>query len=639
MIQFEIKYRDAAGRIGKIKTRHGDITTPTLLPVINPNKMTIKPDEIKELFGAEIVITNSYIIYKKRDLREKALSEGVHNLIDFDGAIMTDSGTFQSYVYGDIDVDFMDIVKFQRDIGSDIGTILDIFTTPDDDYDTAKSNMETTIERAKRSVDLKGNMYLASTIQGGIYPRLREENAKRTSKLDVDLFPIGGVVPLMENQRYRELVECIISTKKGLDPSKPVHLFGAGHPLLFPITVALGVDMVDSAAYAKYAKDRRLIFPWGTEKLDNLEELPCNCPICSKITAKELKKSNKEEQERLIALHNLYISFSEMRRVRESIRKGNLWELVEEKASLNPALFDGLRFLEKEENKKWLERFEPVSKKNALFYTGPHTVHRPVIYRYQMRLLERYKVQASKRAIVVPETDKPYMRYLMDVLKDLDGDLIVLSPIGPVPALLDEMYPIAQSIFPDYTDKDTSELSKKLMDELVRKYDIRISPDKKSGKKRDINMERVAYVIDMQFGKGTADVLLDKDVKIVTSKSTGKIRNVMCNGKHILSMRAHDGFFTLKIDGARKLHEHFPFPRFRVVVTEEAKSFIYEGKNVFSKFVTNCDSDIRPFDECIIVDEHDNLIGVGRTLLNCEEMLSFRYGMAVRTREGSKEIK
>ena len=53
--------------------------------------------------------------------------------------------------------------------------------------------------------------------------------------------------------------------KKGLDPSKPVHLFGAGHPLIFPLAVALGCDLFDSSAYVKYANDGRMIFHWGTE--------------------------------------------------------------------------------------------------------------------------------------------------------------------------------------------------------------------------------------------------------------------------------------------------------------------------------------------------------------------------------------
>ena len=101
-MKFEIKKRDAAGRICRFTTKHGTVTTPNLMPVINPNKMIITPKEMKKLFGTEIIITNSYIIKKSDKLKEKALKNGVHNLIDFDGPIMTDSGTFQSYMYGDI---------------------------------------------------------------------------------------------------------------------------------------------------------------------------------------------------------------------------------------------------------------------------------------------------------------------------------------------------------------------------------------------------------------------------------------------------------------------------------------------------------------------------------------------------------
>ena len=67
-MQFEIKDRDAAGRICRFTTKHGTVTTPNLMPVINPNKMIISPKEMKKLFGTEIVITNSYIIKKDEKL-------------------------------------------------------------------------------------------------------------------------------------------------------------------------------------------------------------------------------------------------------------------------------------------------------------------------------------------------------------------------------------------------------------------------------------------------------------------------------------------------------------------------------------------------------------------------------------------
>ena len=64
-MKFEIKNRDAAGRLCKFSTKHGTIKTPTLLPVINPNKIIISPKEMKKLYDIEMLITNSYIIKKR----------------------------------------------------------------------------------------------------------------------------------------------------------------------------------------------------------------------------------------------------------------------------------------------------------------------------------------------------------------------------------------------------------------------------------------------------------------------------------------------------------------------------------------------------------------------------------------------
>ena len=641
-MEFEIKNRDCAGRICNLKTRHGNIETPTLLPVINPNKIIITPQEMKNKFRAQMIITNSYIIYKNEELKEKALADGIHKLVDFDGPIMTDSGTFQSYVYGRVDVDPIEIVKFQRDIGADVGTILDVFTLPDEKYETAKKNVEETIRRARESVEFKGKMLLACTVQGSIYPNLRKRCAEEISKLGNDFYPIGGVVPLMENQQYDKLVEVIVSSKMGLDPSKPVHLFGAGHPIIFPLAVALGCDFFDSSAYAKYADDDRLIMPWGTLKLDELDELPCSCPICSKYTAKEVKSMDKKSRFRLLAEHNLYVSFNEIKKIKQAIKDGNLWELVERKATSNPYLMDALRVLEKKKYKKWLELFEPISKKRALFYTGRHTIHRPIIYRYHNRLFDRYEIKYSK-AVILPESKKPYSRYYKSILQKLPSGIgiIVDAKLGPVPIELDEMYPIAQSIMPNKVDKETNLVRKKILKNFLKNIKILTLEDAfretvlSKKWEKNFDLEHVKATICMQFGKNADKPLLKGEIEIVKSKSTGKIRNIFSNNEHILSMRASDGLFTLKIAGGRRLHKFFEPPNLRVVVRNECRDFILDGKNAFSKFVIDCDPQLRPLDECLIVDEDDNLLAVGRCLLNRTEMLSFNYGIAVKTRESN----
>lgn len=644
-MKFEIRDRDAAGRLCKFTTKHGVVTTPNLMPVINPNKMSITPKEMKKLFGTEVVITNSYIINKDEKLREKALKNGVHRLIDFDGPVMTDSGTFQSYIYGDVNVNPIEIVKFQRDIGSDIGTILDIFGTPDQTKKEAEQGMKETIKRAKKSIPVKNDMLLACTVQGSIYPDLRETCAKELSKIDADFFPIGGVVPLMENQRYTDLVRCILSAKRGLDPSKPVHLFGAGHPLVFPLAVALGCDFFDSSAYAKYADDGRMILPEGTEKLEDLEELPCCCPVCTKFTASELKKMEKNEVSLQLAKHNLYVSFAEIKKIRSAIVEGNLWELVERRAGSNPYLLDALRELRKRENKEWLERFEPTSKNKALFYTGNHTIHRPLIHRCHKRLLNRYE-PSFDTIVVFPEGKKPYSKYYSEKIKKILGkrnvSLLVNSYLGPVPIELDEMYPFAQSVFPEIIDKETTDEVDRIFSEFTKNRKIifwrgvktlQELSESKDKKREDADLRRISAVAEMQFGKGASKALLNGKVEIVKSKNTDKIRNVHIDGRHILSMRAEDGMFTLKIDGARRLQRFFKYPKLRVIVKEDAVTFIKEGKSVFAKFVIDCDSELLPLDECLIVDEKDDLLAVGRCLLNRTEMLSFNYGVAVWTRE------
>ena len=640
---FEIKERDAAGRLCKFTTKHGTVTTPNLLPVINPNKMLIPPQEMKKRFGTEIIITNSYIIHKNKELRQQALDVGVHQLIDFHGTIMTDSGTFQSYVYGDVHVDPKEIVTFQRDIGSDIGTILDIFGTPGQTKKEATAGVKETIQRAKDSLPLKGEMLLACTVQGSIYSNLREQCAQQLSALDADFFPIGGVVPLMENQRYTDLVRCILAAKRGLIPSKPVHLFGAGHPIMFPLAVALGCDFFDSSAYAKYAQDDRMIFSWGTKKLDDLTEMPCACPICSTYTAQELQHMEKNERTKELALHNLYVSFSELKTIRAAIAGGWLWELVEQRAAANPALSDALRELRIPEHVQWLEQYEPTSKNSALFYTGPHTIHRPTIYRYHTRLLQRYQPMHDT-TVVFPEGTKPYSMFyhhqIQEILSKKAVDCVVNASLGPVPVELDEMYPLAQSLFPDTIDRETGEYVKKMFDEFVAGRTV-ISSEKMAAKLKtkktqkkiiDQDFRRISAVADMQFGQGASPVLFNGKIKILKSKNTGKIRNVFCDGKHILSMRAEDGLFTLKSDGAHQLHRGIRYPRLRVVIAEDAVPFVREGKSVFAKFVKDCDPDLRPFDECLIVNENDTLLAVGRTLLNRDEMLAFRHGMAVKTR-------
>ena len=148
---FEIKAKDNMGRVGVLKTKHGEVKTPALMPVIHPRKQAIDVGK----YGADIVITNAYLIYKDEDLKQKAIDEGLHKLINFDGPVMTDSGSFQLSVYGDVDITNEEVLEFQEQIGTDIGTSLDIPTAPLVERQQAEDDLKITIERAKEAVEFK----------------------------------------------------------------------------------------------------------------------------------------------------------------------------------------------------------------------------------------------------------------------------------------------------------------------------------------------------------------------------------------------------------------------------------------------------------------------------------------------------
>ena len=190
---FEINKRDGLARLGKIKTKHGVLDTPTLLPVVNPKIMTLSMEELAEC-GAQGIITNSYIIYKNPKLKEVAEDKGVHGLVNWSGPIMTDSGTFQSHVYGEIEMKPEEILDFQKKIKVDIGTVLDVFCEPETRFEDAKKELEETQKRIEAADANKQDIFLAAPIQGGRHLDLRTKAAEMASTTNAEIFPIGGVV-------------------------------------------------------------------------------------------------------------------------------------------------------------------------------------------------------------------------------------------------------------------------------------------------------------------------------------------------------------------------------------------------------------------------------------------------------------
>ncbi|MCQ5340748.1 MAG: pseudouridine synthase [Candidatus Methanomethylicia archaeon] len=148
---------------------------------------------------------------------------------------------------------------------------------------------------------------------------------------------------------------------------------------------------------------------------------------------------------------------------------------------------------------------------------------------------------------------------------------------------------------------------------------------------------RIRAVADIQFGKGCGKILFPEEVMVIRSKRTGKIKNIYHNGKLIATLRTNDGYLALSIEGAKRLISILPYPKYRVVVKDEVVEFLKKGRNLFSKHVVSCDEEIRPGEEVIITDLKENVIAVGKSLLNGHEMGRFKNGIAVKVRSGVNE--
>ena len=155
----------------------------------------------------------------------------------------------------------------------------------------------------------------------------------------------------------------------------------------------------------------------------------------------------------------------------------------------------------------------------------------------------------------------------------------------------------------------------------------------------DKMLRTVRVIADYQFGKGAGRVLFPDSCKFVLSPTTGRIRQIKDKGIRIATLKADSGWFTLSIEGARRLHEAFEYPKLRVVVLRDVAEFIAEGKSVFAKHVVDVDPSIRANDEVIVVDEDDKLLATGRAILSAKEMLEFNRGVAVSVRQGIRKLK
>jgi len=687
---FEITNRDGAARIGRLHSKHGAITTPMLLPVINPNLRTIEPREMWEKFGIEALITNSYVIWKHEDLRTTALSDGIHSLLDFPGAVVTDSGTFQSYVYGDVEVGPEEIVTFQRDMGVDIGTMLDVFGRPDMSREELEGAVEETADRAEPSLAVAGSdMLLNGPIQGGTHADLRAQSSLLMGSSESEgrgfaVHPIGGIVPLMEQQRYRELFEILLASKSNLPPDRPVHFFGCGHPMLFPMAIALGVDLFDSAAYAIFARDDRLLTPEGTVKLGDIQEWPFNSHALFGTTPQGVREMDRDERSVMLAKHNLEVTQSELARCREAIRNGTIWELAEKRSHASPYLRDAFLWLQEQlddpdEGPIGDSVLRMIASTNPLRGggegLGDEIEFRPHILHIQALLATRWRVPGSwwdsttgppERVLLIEGVPPPWrLSALGSVIEHLVEEprtvVMISTPIGPIPFSVEDVSPWCHLTGPEgiwdpiFDDQEILEVLEEFGISDVPL--IRAIPREEVGEQtkaaevrewldRCSVVDKLALICAINPSDGC------KMTEGMTSRKsrTDRLVNVNSGGRHILSPRLTDGGVSLTTHGASIANglNHSPVPEFgssgedsdfpgipRVCIIDDAVPFVGKGRNVMHGYISGADSHLTPGQPCIVIDSTGALVAHGTPITTHLEMSFLRKGVAVKVREGA----
>lgn len=625
MAAFEVLERDGLARRGRLETPHGPIETPALLPVVHPDpaRQPVPPAELRTRLGLRAVITSAYITWRTPPLRAIAEREGIHGLLRFDGPVMTDSGAFQQHAYGSVEVGPEEIVAFQSSIGSDIATVLDVFTEPDVEHEAARASLATTLDRAAAARSARSGL-LAVPVQGGAYADLRAEAARRASEF-ADVLAVGGVVPLLEQYRFAELSRALAAARPELNPGAAVHLFGTGHPMTFAFAALWGVDLLDSSAYQKFARRGDLMFPDGTVAIDTLRHDVCRCFLCGEMPLTEVARRPAGEREARIAFHNLLVSVEEVARVRQAIHDGTLWELAEKRATSHPALRAGL-----EETDRAAAVFlptEPASRRAFREITDGSRA-RPAVVRFRHRV-EQYSADRPLlgRLSRVPLRPEYLGRIPLRDRSDRPLAWGCETPLGLVPLELTDLYPVGPYLgVEEFRAPRRHRPPDEVTEELRGRSDLDVDLD--HDWTDEWTQEQVRALLSIEYGPVVAEEL-ERSVRGERSRRTGRLRGFVRDGRTWFVVGT-DGLARPTYFGATQLAPLLGEGRGRVVVSDDAIPFVSSGRSLFARFVVSADPALVPDQTALVVSRSDAVLAIGRLLLAPHEIPRMHRGVAVR---------
>lgn len=352
--QFEIikKSNETAARLGKLHTPHADIDTPVFMPV--GTQATVKAmsqEDLREL-DFKIILGNTYHLYLRpgHDLIKRA--GGLHKFMNWDRAILTDSGGFQVFSLRDlrhigndgvIFKSYLDgseheftperVMEIEDSIGADIIMAFDECPPYPSSHDYTREATQRTHDwafRCKASAP-EGRM-LFGIVQGGVYKDLRRWSAEFIGNLDFPGNAIGGVSVGEPKAEMRQVVEWTVPL---LPEEKPRYLMGVGTPLDIIDFVIQGIDMFDCVLPTRLGRNGSMYTTYGRINIKNAKftedfsplDPECGCWACRNYTRayiRHLYKADEILASRLATYHNLYFYQRVIKGIREAIESDTL---------------------------------------------------------------------------------------------------------------------------------------------------------------------------------------------------------------------------------------------------------------------------------------------------------------------------
>ncbi len=350
---FNVLKKDKFARCGLIETHRGNIHTPAFMPV--GTQATVKActiDDIKKT-GSEIILSNTYHLMIRPGVERIKSAGGIHNFMNCDLPILTDSGGFQvmslsklnkidrekgaifnSHVDGKkFYLSPEESIRIQLGLNSDIVMIMDECPKKTNDYNIIKKSMDLSIYWAERSKKAFGNnphKALFGIVQGGLFKDLRLKSLKELMKIGYDGYAIGG---LAVGETQNEMFSTLDDIKEFLPTEKPHYLMGVGTPSDILGAVKRGVDMFDCVLPTRSGRTG-LAFTWqGRINIKNNKYQNDNTPLdpsCDNLNLNRYSKNylnhlfntNEILASMLLSLHNINFYQELMASIRNNINEG-----------------------------------------------------------------------------------------------------------------------------------------------------------------------------------------------------------------------------------------------------------------------------------------------------------------------------